>query len=271
MTDQRKSLGLIAGSGKFPFLFSREARRQNYKVFAVAIKKDTSFFLPAFVDDVFWIGPGELKKLFSYFKKKEINKIVMAGQVNPKNLFDRSVKIDEDFKKLFDAMKDRKADTIFSAVADRLRQEGLDLLDSTFFLKEYLAPKGLISSRSPKENEKKDIEFGKTIAKMMGSIDVGQTVVVKEKAIIAIEAMEGTDSTILRSGKIAQGGTVVVKMSKPEQDLRFDVPVVGPRTLKTMARAKACCLAVESGKTLVIDKTTCRKIADRHGISMVGV
>lgn len=271
MTGQQKNLGLIAGNGKFPFLFAKEAKRQQYHVFAAAIKKDTSFLLSAFVDKIFWVGPGELKKLFSYFQQNNITEVVMAGQVNPKNLFDQSVAIDEDFQKLFQAMSDRKADTIFAAVADRLKQEGLTLLDSTFLLKDYLATKGILTRRGPSEKENADIEFGQTIAKLMGGIDVGQTVVVKEKAIVAIEAMEGTDRAITRGGLIAHNGAVVVKMSKPKQDLRFDVPVIGPRTLKVMAKVKASCLAIETGKTLIIDQAACQKIADRHNICLISI
>jgi len=269
MNESKKILGLIAGNGKFPFLFAREARRKSFKVVAVGIKGDTSFLLKGFVDEMFWVGPGELKKLFNYFKSKNVSEVIMAGQVSPKNLFDQKIPVDEEFQKLFDAMADRKADTIFTAVADKLKKEGMELLDSTFLLKDYLAPKGTITQRGPTEAELADIEFGRTIAKMMGGIDVGQTVVIKEKAIVAIEAMEGTDSAIARGGAIAQSGAVVVKMSKPGQDLRFDVPVIGPRTLKTMQRVKASCLAIEAGKTLIIDEKTCLKIANKHKICIV--
>ena len=144
------------------------------------------------------------------------------------------------------------------------------MVDSTFLLKEYLAPKGTITKRGPTVEELEDIAFGTTIAKEMGGIDVGQTVVVKDKAIVAIEAMEGTDRTILRGGKIAQNGAVVVKMSKPDQDLRFDVPVIGPRTIKAMIKSKAKCLGIESQKTLIIDCDRCVKLANKAGISIVG-
>jgi len=178
--------------------------------------------------------------------------------------------LDAQKRSLFDALKDRKADTIFSAVADRLKEHGLELVNSTFLLKEYLAPKGTLTKRAPTLHELDDIAFGTTIAKEMGGIDVGQTVVVKDKAIVAIEAMEGTDRTIMRGGAIAQNGAVVVKMSKPNQDLRFDVPVVGPRTIKAMMKSKAKCLGVEAGKTLIIDRNTCVKLANKADICIVG-
>lgn len=270
MPHDKKILGLIAGNGKFPFLFAREARNRRYTVIAAAIKGDTSFLLASFVDKIFWVGPGELTKLFSFFKQEGVRDVVMAGQVSPSNLFNDRLAIDEEFRKLFNALKDRKADTIFSAVADKLRHEGMELLDSTFLLSGYMAPKGTITKRGPSEEELSDIEFGHTIAKLMGGIDVGQTVVVKDKAIVAIEAMEGTDKTILRGGAIAQQNAVVVKMSKPQQDVRFDIPVVGPRTLETMVKAKASCLAVEAGKTLVIDLDRCIALANKHKICIVG-
>lgn len=268
---KKRALGLIAGNGKFPLLFAQKARKQNYTVTAAAIKGDTSFLLPLFVDKCAWFKVGELKKLFRYFKESGVSQVMMAGQVNPHNLFDQDVAFDDEFSSLFQALKDRKADTIFTAVADRLKEHGLELVDSTFLLKEYLAPKGTLTSRGPSLGELDDLAFGGAIAKEMGGIDVGQTVVVKDKAIVAIEAMEGTDRTILRGGKIAQDGAVVVKMSKPGQDLRFDVPVIGPRTVKAMVKSKAKCLGIESGKTLIIDRDRCVKIANQSGICIVGV
>ncbi len=264
-----KKIGLIAGNGKFPFLFAREARRQNMKVVAAAIKGDTSVFLKFFADQVAWFAVGELKKLFSYFTDNGVVDVIMAGQVNPNNLFDKKLSLNDEYKELMRALEDRKADTIFRAVADKLQAHGLKLLDSTFLLKNYLAPKGVLTARGPTLVEREDIDFGHAIAKAMGGLDVGQTVVIKEKAIVAIEAMEGTDRCIRRGGKIAREGAVVVKMSKPNQDLRFDIPVVGLRTLQNMAAVNAKCLAIEADKTLVIDRDACVKLAQRAGICIV--
>lgn len=265
-----KSLGLIAGNGKFPLLFARKAKEQNYRVIAAGIRGDTSFLLRYFVNEYAWFKVGELKKLFTFFKESGVRQVMMAGQVNPNNLFERDIAFDDEFRSLFDALADRKADTIFAAVAKRLKDQGLELVDSTFLLKEYLAPKGTITRRGPTLSELDDIAFGTTIAKEMGGIDIGQTVVVKDKAIIAIEAMEGTDRAIVRGGKIAQNGAVVVKMSKPDQDARFDVPVIGPRTIKALIRSKAKCLGVEAGKTLIIDLDKCVKLANQADICIVG-
>ena len=262
-------LGLIAGNGKFPILFARQAKSKNIKIIAAAIKGDTSFLIRPFVDKIVWLGPGELQKLFDYFKSHGVKKIIMAGQVNPDNLFDEKLKFDQEFQKLFCALKDRKADTIFGAIADKLRSEGMELLDSTILLTEYLAPKGTLTRRGPTISELEDIEFGKTIARAIGSLDIGQTVVVKEKAILAIEAMEGTDRTIIRGGEIARFGAVVVKTAKPKQDNRFDIPVIGPRTIQSMRRVKAACIAVEAGKTLLIDQSLCVKLADQAKICIV--
>ncbi len=264
-----KIIGLIAGNRQFPFLFARAARDQDYKIIAAGIAGDTSPLLHFSVDKFQYFKVGELKKLFGYFRANAVAQVIMAGQVNQDNLFNPAVKLDEEFQALADALRDRKADTIFAAVADRLGAEGMTLLDSTFLLKKYLAPRGTLTKRGPSVSELKDIEFGLTIAKLVGGIDIGQTVVVKEKAIVAIEAMEGTDQAITRGGKIAREGAVVIKTSKPAQDNRFDVPVIGPRTIQTMARVKAACLAIEAGKTLIIDREKTVALANKASICLV--
>ena len=268
LVDQ-KIIGLIAGNRQFPFLFARAARDQGFKIVAAGVVGDTSPFLYFFVEKFQYFKVGELKKLFEYFRGNAVSQVIMAGQVNQDNLFNPAVKLDEEFKALSDALRDRKADTIFAAVADRLKKEGMTLMDSTFLLKKYLAPRGTLTRRGPTESELKDIQFGLTIAKQVGGIDIGQTVVVKEKAIVAIEAMEGTDRAIARGGAIARMGAVVVKTSKPAQDSRFDVPVIGPRTIQTMAKVKAACLAIEAGKTLIIDREKTVSLANKAGICLV--
>ncbi len=264
-----KTIGLIAGNNQFPFLFARAARDQGVSVIAAGVVGDTSLFLRFFVNKFQYFKVGELSKLFQYFKIHQVTEVIMAGQVNPDNLFNPSVVLDQEFQDLSDALRDRKTDTIFSAVANRLAKEGMTLLDSTFLLKKYLAPKGTLTKRGPTISELKDITFGFEIAKLMGGIDVGQTVVVKEKAIVAIEAMEGTDKTIERGGRIAHLGAVIVKTSKPQQDHRFDIPVIGPRTIEMMARVQASCLAIEAGKTLIIDKDCVINLANKSSICIV--
>jgi len=267
--DSPKIIGLIAGNNQFPFLFARAARDQGYEIIAAAVWGDTSPYLFFYTDKFRYFKVGELEKLFDYFKRYSVKEVIMAGQVNPDNLFNPKVVFDKELQILADALRDRKTDTIFSAIANRLAKEGMTLLDSTFLLKKYLAPKGTLTKRGPTLNELKDIEFGTTIAKLMGGIDVGQTVVVKEKAIVAIEAMEGTDRAIERGGRIAHCGAVVIKQSKPQQDHRFDVPVIGPRTIKTMSRVKAACLAIEAGKTLIIDRDYTVELANKSSICIL--
>lgn len=262
-------IGLIAGNNQFPFLFARAARDQGYTIIAAGVVGDTSPLLFFCVDQLKYFKVGELKKLFAYFKANDIKEVIMAGQVNPDNLFNPNVILDEELKALSDALRDRKTDTIFGAVADRLAAEGMSLLDSTFLLKKYLSPKGTLTKRGPSTSELADIEFGFTIAKLMGGIDIGQTVVVKEKAIVAIEAMEGTDQAIARGGKIAHQGAVVVKTSKPKQDNRFDVPVIGPRTIETMIKVNASLLCIEAEKTLIIDLEKVVALANKHNICIV--
>ncbi len=269
MPDKIHKIGLIAGNGRFPLLFARAARDQDIEVIAAGIKGDTTWLLPFLVSKLQWFHAGQLAALFDYFVAQGVKNIIMAGQVHPKNLFDSSLQLDQEFQEIFQAIHDRKADTIFSAVAEKLHQKGLELMDSTFLLKKYLAPKGTLTRRGPTLNELDDISFGKNIAKSMGGLDVGQTVVIKDKAIVAIEAMEGTDQCILRGGRIAKEGAVVVKMSKPEQDFRFDVPVIGPRTIKHMSQVKAKCLAVEAHKTIIIDQLKTVQLANKSEVCIV--
>ncbi len=264
-------MGLIAGNGKFPMAFAKQAKAQGYQVIAAGVKGDTSFLLRPFVHKIKFFHVGSLRSMFEYFRESGVKQAIMAGQVDPNNLFKKDLQLDDTFRELFDAIKDRKTDTIFGAVADKLKEYGIELIDSTFLLKDYLAKPGALTDREPSPSEKEDAEFGRVIAKLMGGIDVGQTVVVKDKAIVAIEAMEGTDKTIIRGGKIAKEGAVIIKMSKPAQDLRFDVPVIGPRTIRSMIRSKCKCLIIDSGKTIIIDQPFVKKLADRAGISIFAI
>lgn len=263
------SIGLIAGNGKFPLLFAQAARRQGIKVICAASWGDASFLIHGCTDEVRWFTPGEMKKFFAFFRERGVRSVIMAGQINPDTLFNKNRAVDAEYQALFAALADRRCDTIFGAVADRLEAEGMELLDSTLLLKENLAPKGTLTRRAPTENELADIAFGIDIAKHIGGMDIGQTVVVKGKAIVAIEAMEGTDRCIIRGGNIAREGAVVVKTSKPKQDDRFDVPVIGPKTIQMMKKSHATCLAIEAGKTLIIDRDLTVALANKAGISIV--
>lgn len=265
-----KKIGLIAGNGKFPLMFAHAASRNGLDVIAIAIKKDTSRLITPLVKKTYWLTLKEYSQMFEIFKREGITRVLMAGQVNPRSLFYSDVG-DEALKKLLAAIRDKRPDTLFSAIADKLAEHHMELIDSTLFLEEYLPEKGVLTKRQPDEETWNDIRFGFQMAKKVAGLDIGQTMVVKGGAIVAVEAIEGTDAAILRGGRVAAGGIVVVKVSKPHQDMRFDIPVVGPRTLQHMARVHARCLAIESKKTLMIDRAACVALADRHRISIVAL
>jgi UDP-2,3-diacylglucosamine hydrolase len=196
---------------------------------------------------------------------------VMAGQISPWRLFTKEVLADPLLKSLLAGLPDKKADTIFGGIADQLKSHGLELIDSTLFIQDLLPAKGVLTSREPAFALWEDVYFGFDLAKGIGMLDIGQTVAVKEKAVVAVEALEGTDNLIRRAGKISRGGFTMVKVSKPKQDNRFDVPVVGLNTIRTLLAAKASCLAIEAGKTLFIDQKESIRLADRRGLVVVSV
>jgi DUF1009 family protein len=266
-----EKIGLIAGNRRFPILFAQAAKKKGYRIVAVAIKGDTSRALSNYADKIYWIGLNEFGRLFEIFKKEGIAKITMAGQISPHRLFSREVHSSKELQAILSSIKDKKADTIFGAVAAELKKHGLELMDSTAFLEELLPKKGTLSERGPDFGEWEDIYFGLSLAKEVAYLDIGQAVAVKGKAIVAVEALEGTDNLIRRAGKITRGGFILVKVSKPKQDLRFDIPVVGLNTVKNLIKARARCMAVEAGKTLFIDKEQSIGLADSKGISLVAV
>jgi hypothetical protein len=208
--------------------------------------------------------------MFDIFKSEGVRKVIMAGQVNPRNLFSRDIE-DGQLKVLLEAIEDKRPDTVFGAVANMLAKHSIELIDSTFLLDEFMAPEGILSEVKPDAKMMDDIRFGFEMAKKLAGLDIGQTLVVKNRAIVAVEAIEGTDAAILRGGRLANGGIVVVKVCKPNQDMRFDVPVVGPRTFKYLKKARARCLAIEAKKTLMIDKDLCLRLADDQGICVVSL
>jgi hypothetical protein len=262
-----EKIGLIAGNRKFPLLFAASAKKKGYNVIAIAIKGDTSPGLRKIVDKIYWLNLAEFHKIFTIFKSEGVSNTVMAGQISPSRLFSKEINQSEDLKQILSSLKDKKADTLFGAVAQRLEAAGFNLLDSTTFIEEYLPKKGTLTSLQPDFDTWENIYFGLNLA----DLDIGQTVAVKSKAIVAVEAFEGTDNLIRRAGKIGRGRIVIVKVSKPKQDMRFDVPVIGLNTVKNLVKAKARCLAFEAGKTLFIDKEASLKLADRKGISIVAV
>jgi DUF1009 family protein len=263
-------IGLIAGNRRFPLLFCEAAKKKSYSIIAIAIRGDTSPQLKKLVDKIYWIRLSEFRKAFEIFKREGIAKVVMAGQITPQRLFSKEVAKDQELRSFLASIKDRRADTIFGMIAEKLKESGIELLDSTIFMEEYLPKKGTLTKCEPDFALWEDIYFGLDLAKEVAFLDIGQTVAVKQKAIVAVEALEGTDKLIRRAGKITPGLTIV-KVSKPKQDMRFDVPVVGLNTIRNLIKAKARCLAIEAGKTLFIDRDKSLVLADSKNISIVAV
>jgi len=263
-------LGLIAGNGRFPFLVARGARRAGRRVVAVAIREEADPGLEAEVDELHWVGLGQLGRCIEALRGAGAHEAVMAGQVKHRQIFAGIV---PDLKLLgvLARLAVKNTDSLAGAIADALEREGITLQPSTRFLEDQMAKAGAMSRRSPSRDERKDIEYGQSVAKALAGMDLGQTVVVKYRAAVALEAMEGTDEAIRRAGRIAGPGTTVVKVAKPRQDMRFDVPVVGRGTLEAMAEASAATLAVEAGRTLLLDKAEFLGEADRLGIAVWGL
>ncbi|MBU1062469.1 MAG: UDP-2,3-diacylglucosamine diphosphatase LpxI [Candidatus Omnitrophica bacterium] len=266
-----KRIGLIAGNGKFPIIFAQEAKKRGVEIVAIGINEETEKGLSSCVDKIYWLGVGELEKLLQVLLQEKLTQIVMAGQVKHKTLFDKNVKIDSKMQQLLGSVKDKKTDSLIGAVAKKLEDLGLKLLDSTTFLSDYLPDKGVLTKDSIDKRILEDVEFGRDVAKSISGLDIGQTVVVKDKVVLAVESIEGTDETIKRGAYYGKDGAVVVKVSKPNQDMRFDIPVIGPDTIRLLKELKVACIAIEAKKTLLIDKKVTIELADESGIGIVAI
>jgi DUF1009 family protein len=272
-------LGIIAGNGRFPFLVLDAARAQGYEVVVAAIKEETSPEIESRGATVHWLSLGELSKLIETFRREGVTRAVMAGQVKHKQIFS-GIRPDWRLAKLLLSLDLRNTDALLGAVAKVLADEGIVLEDSTSLLEPLLAKAGVLTKREPSEQERKNIEYGRTVAHGLAQFDIGQTVVVAECACVAVEAMEGTDTTIERAGQIMSSvdpgkstlarELTVVKVAKPKQDMRFDVPVIGKKTIEGMKMAGAACLAIDAGKCLLIDGDAVIQAADEAGIAIVG-
>jgi DUF1009 family protein len=263
-------LGLIAGNGRFPFLVAEGARRAGRRVVAVAIREEASPDLEKDVDELHWVGLGQLGRCIEALRAAGAREAVMAGQVRHRQIFSDVV---PDLKMIgvLARLALKNTDSLIGAVADALAREGITLLPSTAFLKDDLAGKGALTDRQPSRDEHADIAYGRTVARTLAGHDLGQTAVVKDRAAVALEAMEGTDEVIRRAGRIAGPGCVVVKVAKPKQDVRFDVPVVGPGTIEAMREARAAVLAVDAGRTLLLDRPAFVAAAHGAGIAVWGM
>jgi len=266
-----EKIGLIAGNRKFPLIFAQSAREKNYQIIAIAIKGDTSRRLNKLVDKIYWLGLHEFERLLQIFKAEGVTKVVMAGQISPWRLFSNQVQKNPELKNLLDNIRDKKADTIFGSIAQRLSAAGLELVDSTLFMEDFIPQKGTLTKKEPDFTQWEDIYFGWDLAKAVACLDIGQAIAVKDKAVVAVEAFEGTDKLIRRSSRIVGAGISIIKVSKPKQDKRFDIPVVGLNTIKNLIKAKASCLAIEAGKTLFIDREASIRLADSKGIAIVAL
>src|SRR6186997_2330760 len=260
--------GLIAGNGKFPFMVVEGARQQGARMVVAAIREETDPSIEELADRVEWVGIGQLGRMIRFFKNEGVEKAIMAGQVKHVQIFSRAVP-DARMLKVLLKLPRRNTDSLIGAIASELQSEGIELIDSTFFLQDYLPDTGSLTRRQPDNREHEDIEYGLEIAREIARLDLGQTIVVRAKACVAIEAMEGTDETIKRAGELARGKLTVVKVAKPDQDMRFDVPVVGVPTIQTMVDAGATCLCITAGKTLMFDRDEMIRVADRNKISIV--
>jgi DUF1009 family protein len=265
-----QKIGLIAGNGIFPIEFAKAAKKKGLEVIAVAHEGETLPELAEWADAVFWIKVGQLGKLIKIFKEQGVRDVLMAGGIKKTRLFSGALP-DLRGAALLARMIHKKDDSILRAVAEDLESEGISVRESTLYLDSILAPSGVLTKRKPSKDEWKDIEFGWQMAKEVGRLDIGQTVAVKDQAVLAVEAIEGTDEAIRRGGKLCNGGAVVVKICKPQQDLRFDLPAAGVQTIATMKEVKAACLAVEAGKTIILDKESVIAEANKAGIVIVGV
>ena len=261
--------GLIAGNGNFPFLVIEGAKKQGASLAVVAIREETDPRIEQIADTVIWVGIGQLGKMISFFKKEGVERAIMAGQVKHVQIFSGALPDMRMLKMLWNLPR-RNTDALIGGVADEMAKEGIELIDSTYFMQDHLAHEGVLTKRKPTDIEKGNIEYGLHIASEIARLDLGQTIVVRAKACVAIEAMEGTDATVKRAGDLANGKLTVVKVAKPDQDMRFDVPVVGVPTIQAMIDAGATCLSVTAGKTLIFDKDEMLRLANANKISIVG-
>ena len=262
--------GLIAGNGRFPFMVLQGARQSGASMVVAAIREETDPEIEGIAEKVAWVGIGQLGRMIRFFKDEGVEKAIMAGQVKHVQIFSRAVP-DARMLKVLLKLPRRNTDSLIGAIATELQSEGIELIDSTHFLQDYLPKPGVLTRRQPDKREKEDIDYGLEIAREIARLDLGQTIVVRAKACVAIEAMEGTDETIRRAGHLVKKHLTVVKIAKPNQDMRFDVPVVGVPTLMTMLEAGATCLCITAGKTLMFDRDEMIRVANEKKIAIVAV
>ena len=263
-------LAIIAGNGSYPHAMARGARAAGVnRIVACAFENETSEDLAGLVDQIEWMRVGQLGRMLRFLKASGARQAVMSGQIAPKNLFD--LRPDIKALLLLGKLRERNAESIFGAIADSMQEAGVELIAATSYMEEALAPSGLVAGPAPSRKTLADLEFGMRIAKETSRLDIGQTVVVKRGTVLAVEAFEGTNAAVLRGGQLGKREASMVKVSKPRQDLRFDVPVIGPVTIQIAAEALLTAVGVEAGKTLLLERERLEQLAASHAISVVGL
>ncbi|GBC83232.1 hypothetical protein HRbin10_02376 [bacterium HR10] len=269
--ESERRYGLIAGNGRFPFLVLDGARRRGVEMVVAAIREETSPEIERQARIVRWLGVGQLGHLIEFFREHGVTHAVLAGQVKHVQIFGPALP-DWRMLKLLMRLPRKNTNSLIGAVVAELEREGIQVVDSTLFVPELLAPEGVLTARAPSSAEMEDLRYGLEIAREIARLDLGQTIAVKDRAVVAIEAMEGTDATIRRAASLLRGRPfVVVKVARPHQDMRFDVPVIGAPTIQTMIECRATALAITARKTLLMDRTELLALANRHGIALLAV
>jgi len=263
-------IGIVAGGGQFPLLFTRAAQEQGRKVVVVAHEGETDSALEGVADHLFWVKLGQLGKIIKHFKQEGVTETVFLGTITKTRIF-RDILPDLKGLSLWNKIDIRQDDAILRAIAGELEKEGIKVLESTLYLQHLLFPKGNLSKKKPSAEQVEDIRFGWQMARAVGGLDIGQCVVVRDRTVLAVEAIEGTDAAIKRGGALGKEKAVVVKVRKPDQDFRFDLPAIGVTTIESMREAKAKVLAVEAGQALLFDREAVVQAANRAGIIVVGV
>jgi len=270
MPGEQRTIGMMAGNGMYPGVFAEAARRHGVRLVAAAFRGETEETLAEEVEVLRWFRVGQLEKMIRFFRQEGVREAVMVGQIAPGNLF--ALRPDLRLIGLLARLRERHAESIFGAVAEELGREGIDLLPATTFLDESLAPAGRVFGPELAPKRLADAEFGYRLAKEVSGLDIGQSLVVREGTVLAVEAFEGTDACIRRGGELARRRrAMLVKVSKPDQDLRFDVPVVGPRTIVTCREAGVSAIVVEAGKTLLLGKDEVGRLCRRHKVALYGM
>jgi len=266
--DRPTRFALISGKGVYPRILAESARKQGAEhISAIAFRRETDPVIAGLADETHWVHLGQLARMLDAIKSSGVSHAIMAGQITPTHLF--NVRMDGEMLALLKGLKTRNAETIFGAIAAKLKEIGVELLPASLFMEPFMPGPGVLSSRHPSGSEEADIDLGIKAALATSSLDIGQTVVIKEGTILAVEAFEGTNDTIRRAAKLAGPGSVVVKLAKQGHDMRFDIPVVGTHTIKVLKKARAAVLAVEAGRAILLEQDEVIKAADRAGLALV--